>query len=496
MGPEQLAGVMSIVARQAAAVGRTPLRRGGRRRAHQDARGAVEAESLALLHERAGSTTTASSTRATPGPCSASRCRLCHSNEIAGTPRLRRLPDVSRAPRCITQAPRRQPGRDRPAGLPHVPRAWASRPSRSTPTPTPTRRSSLEADEAVPLPAVRAGGLLPARAISSSPPPLPTGADAVHPGYGFLSENADFARACADGRAHRSSARRRGDRADGLEARPRKRADGRRPGSRCCRVATSPARPTTPRRPPSRHEVGYPVLVKASFGGGGRGMRVVREPAELVDAVASARGARPPPRSATAPCSSSASSSRPRHVEVQVFGDAHGTVVHLFERECSIQRRHQKIIEEAPSPAVDADLRAELGDAAVRGRRGDRLRGCRAPSSSSSAPDGGFFFLEVNTRLQVEHPVTELVTGLDLVRLQLEVAAGEPLPPRGAGADDHRPRHRGAALRRGRRRRLPARQRARCTASRSRRRRACGVDAGVRRRVGGRRRTTTRCSPR
>ncbi len=148
----------------------------------------------------------------------------------------------------------------------------------------------------------------------------------------------------------------------------------------------------------------------------------------------------------------------PRHVEVQIFGDAHGNVVHLFERECSIQRRHQKIVEEAPSPAVDDTLRAALGDGSGRGGEGARLRRCRHRRVRPRA-DGSFFFLEVNTRLQVEHPVTEMITGLDLVRLQLDRRRGQAAAGRGAAGRDRRPRDRGPAVRRGRRRRVPPGQR-------------------------------------
>jgi acetyl/propionyl-CoA carboxylase alpha subunit len=173
-------------------------------------------------------------------------------------------------------------------------------------------------------------------------------------------------------------------------------------------------------------EVGWPILVKASFGGGGRGMRVVRDPNELLSAIESAR------REALSAFGNGTVFlehyvDEPRHIEIQIFGDAAGTLVHLHERECSIQRRHQKIIEEAPSPAVDADLRSAMGAAAIEAGRALGYVGA-GTVEFLLAPDGRFYFLEVNTRLQVEHPVTELVTGLDLVRLQLEVAAGKPLP--------------------------------------------------------------------
>ena len=145
-----------------------------------------------------------------------------------------------------------------------------------------------------------------------------------------------------------------------------------------------------------------------------------------------------------------------RHVEIQVLADAHGNVIHLGERDCSVQRRHQKVLEEAPSPAVDAGAARAHGRGRRRRRQGHRLHATPARSSSCSAADGAFYFLEMNTRLQVEHPVTELVTGLDLVELQIRVAAGEPLPLAPGGRALHRPRHRGAALRRGAAPGLPA----------------------------------------
>ena len=174
--------------------------------------------------------------------------------------------------------------------------------------------------------------------------------------------------------------------------------------------------------------VGFPVLVKAAFGGGGRGMRAVHGPGELAEAVA---GARREAKSAFGDGTVFLERlvQRPRHIEVQIFADSHGQVVHLFERECSIQRRYQKIIEEAPSPAVSDALRAELGAAAVAAGKAIGYVGAGTVEFIMDA-SGEFFFLEVNTRLQVEHPVTEMVTGLDLVALQFLVAEGKPLPRR------------------------------------------------------------------
>ncbi len=292
-----------------------------------------------------------------------------------------------------------------------------------------------EADEAVPL-----GGATPAESYLRADRVLAAaervGADAIHPGYGFLSENAGFARAC-----EAAGVTFVGPPAEAIAAMGSKltaREMMERAG-----VPVLPGRDLTGVADDKvlgiAADIGWPVLVKASFGGGGRGMRVVREPGELLEAIASAR------REAGAAFGDDTVFlehyvDNPRHIEIQIFGDRHGTVVHLNERECSIQRRHQKIVEEAPSPAVDEQLRARMGAAAVDAGRALGYVGA-GTVEFIVAPDGGFFFLEVNTRLQVEHPVTELVTGLDLVRLQLEVAAGAPLPP-----EAHEPRIRGHAI--------------------------------------------------
>ncbi|HEX3258059.1 MAG TPA: biotin carboxylase N-terminal domain-containing protein [Pseudonocardia sp.] len=285
------------------------------------------------------------------------------------------------------------------------------------------------ADEAVRLPGAAPadtylrGDLLIAAARA-------TGADAVHPGYGFLSENAGFARDCA---------------AAGLtfvgpspEAIA---AMGSKTEAKAMMAAAGV--PTLPGVTIDAHtdlraeaaRIGFPVLVKAAFGGGGRGMRIVATPDELAEAVASARR-----EAATAFGDDTVFLERyvvePRHVEVQILGDAHGSVVALFERDCSIQRRHQKIVEECPSPVVDEALRGELSGAAVAA--GKALGYTGAGTVEFVMDDtGSFWFLEVNTRLQVEHPVTELVTGLDLVALQLRVAEGEPLPAEVTAARIH-----------------------------------------------------------
>ncbi len=282
------------------------------------------------------------------------------------------------------------------------------------------------ADEAVRLPGASPadtylrGDLVIAAALA-------TGAQAVHPGYGFLSENAGFARDCAAAGLVFV-----GPTPEAIEAMGSKTA-----AKQLMAAAGVPVLPGVvvgdgTDLVAEAAGIGYPVLVKAAFGGGGRGMRIVAGPDELVDAVDGAR------REAVSAFGDGTVFleryvERPRHVEVQVVGDTHGTVVHLFERECSIQRRYQKVLEEAPSPAVDDALRAQLGKAAVAAAEAIGYVGA-GTVEFVLAPDGDFFFLEVNTRLQVEHPVTELVTGLDLVRVQLQVAEGLPLPPEVTGA--------------------------------------------------------------
>jgi len=263
-----------------------------------------------------------------------------------------------------------------------------------------------------------------------------TGADAVHPGYGFLAENAGFARDCAA-----AGLTFVGPSPEAIEAMGSKIAAKELlaaagvpvlPGVTVAGSGDGAGLAGSAGLGEAVAGIGYPVLVKAAFGGGGRGMRIVRQADELAEAVAGAA------REAASAFGDGTVFveryvERPRHIEVQILGDTHGTVAHLFERECSIQRRYQKIIEEAPSPAVDERLRAELGAAAVAAAQTIGYVGAGTVEFVME-PGGAFWFLEVNTRLQVEHPVTELITGLDLVRLQLEIAEGAPLPPEVTGA--------------------------------------------------------------
>src|SRR5438067_8574582 len=315
-----------------------------------------------------------------------------------------------------------------------------------------------EADAAVPLEGVR--GYLDVDQILAAAEA--TGADAVHPGWGFLAENAPFAEACMkagliwvgppppamESMGSKIEARRLMEAAgvpvvpgatlslgDGpaVDAGPESvvplqyRGAGTPPpgGSAADAAVGAAAHEAVITAAGAR--VGYPLLVKASAGGGGKGMRLVTRPEDLAGAVADAA------REAAAAFGDPAVFleryvSPGRDAEVQVLGDHHGTVVHLFERDCSVQRRHQKLVEESPSPAVDADLRARMGAAAVAAAEAVGYHGV-GTVEFLLGPDGDFYFLEMNTRLQVEHPVTELVTGLDLVRLQLAVAEGRPLPP-------------------------------------------------------------------
>ncbi|HET7480718.1 MAG TPA: biotin carboxylase N-terminal domain-containing protein [Rubrobacteraceae bacterium] len=249
-----------------------------------------------------------------------------------------------------------------------------------------------------------------------------SGAAAVHPGYGFLSESAAFARAVREAGAVWVGPPPEAMEAMGFKVRAKeiaRRAD----------VPTVPgydgSDDSEERLAEEAERIGYPVLVKASAGGGGRGMRAVTNPKEFAEAV---RGARREAEAAFGDGSVFLEKllEDPRHVEVQIIGDDHGNVVHLYERECSIQRRHQKVVEEAPSPALSPELRETICDAAVRLAR---EAGYSNAGTVEFLLDGeDFYFLEMNARLQVEHPVTEMVAGLDLVRLQLAVAAGDALP--------------------------------------------------------------------
>ena len=283
-------------------------------------------------------------------------------------------------------------------------------------------------DEAVPIggPAPRDSYLRADRILEVA---LATGAQAVHPGYGFLSENAAFAQACADvgiafigpppsaiaAMGSKSAAKTLMEKA-GVPLVPGHHGDDNDPAL----LAREAAR------------IGFPVLIKASAGGGGKGMRRVDSAEDFAAALAS--------------CQREAQSSfgnahvlveryvlRPRHIEIQVFGDSLGGCIHLFERDCSVQRRHQKVLEEAPAPGISPARRAEMGAAAVAAAQAVGYVGAGTVEFIAEEVDDGdlrFYFMEMNTRLQVEHPVTEAITGLDLVEWQLRVAAGQPLPLR------------------------------------------------------------------
>lgn len=250
-----------------------------------------------------------------------------------------------------------------------------------------------------------------------------TGADAIHPGYGFLSENAAFADACEQANIRFVGPRKNAIAVMGDKAAAR-------------RLMTEHGVPVLPGFDDEHASdedllnaaarVGFPLLIKAVAGGGGKGMRIVEREADFAEALASARREA---RNAFADDRVLLERYLPsaRHVEVQVFADEHGNTVHLFERDCSVQRRHQKIIEEAPAPGIGQQLRDALGQAAVQAARAINYVGA-GTIEFLLAPDGEFFFMEMNTRLQVEHPVTELITGEDLVHWQLLVASGESLP--------------------------------------------------------------------
>ena len=250
-----------------------------------------------------------------------------------------------------------------------------------------------------------------------------TGADAVHPGYGFLSENTDFAQACIDNNITFI-----GPTASAIELMGSKRLS---------KIAMIQAGvPCVPGYEGDQQDidflaeqarkVGFPLMVKASAGGGGRGMRLVHQDADLLEALKTARSEAENAFGSGELIIEKAVIA-PRHVELQVFGDTHGNYVHLFERDCSIQRRHQKVVEEAPCPVMTPELRQKMGEAAVAAAKSCDYVGAGTVEFLLDA-SGEFYFLEMNTRLQVEHPVTEMVTGLDLVEWQLRVANGEKLP--------------------------------------------------------------------
>ena len=284
-----------------------------------------------------------------------------------------------------------------------------------------------QADEAVHIGAspARESYLVGEKIIAAA---LATKAEAVHPGYGFLSENAECAQAVIDAGLIWVGPRPASITAMGLKDAAKK-------------LMAEAGVPVTPgymgeRQDPQflaerAAEIGYPVLIKAVAGGGGKGMRKVEDAGDFIDALASCQ------REATASFGNAhvlieKYIQRPRHIEVQVFGDTHGNIVHLFERDCSLQRRHQKVIEEAPAPGMDEETRAQLCAAAVKAAKAVDYVGAGTIEFIADASEGlradRIWFMEMNTRLQVEHPVTEEITGVDLVEWQLRVASGEPLP--------------------------------------------------------------------
>ncbi|HYR25779.1 MAG TPA: biotin carboxylase N-terminal domain-containing protein, partial [Aquabacterium sp.] len=250
-----------------------------------------------------------------------------------------------------------------------------------------------------------------------------TGAQAIHPGYGFLSENEDFAQACQDAglvfigppasaiaaMGSKSAAKALMEQA-GVPLVPGYHGDNQDPAFLQAQA----------------DRIGYPVLIKASAGGGGKGMRAVQRAEDFAAALASCQ------REAQASFGDAhvlieRYVTQPRHIEIQVFGDTHGHYVHLGERDCSVQRRHQKVLEEAPAPGMTPERRAQMGEAAIAAARSVGYVGAGTVEFICEQ-DGRFYFMEMNTRLQVEHPVTEAITGQDLVEWQLRVASGEPLP--------------------------------------------------------------------
>ncbi len=256
-----------------------------------------------------------------------------------------------------------------------------------------------------------------------------TGADAIHPGYGFLAENAEFADICKASNITfigptGDQIRQMGDKATAK------------------RLAQEAGVPTVPGTPGTVHDldealkhveaIGFPVIIKATAGGGGKGMRVAQEPEQFAQSFSLAQN------EALAAFGNGEVYvekylARPRHVEIQVMGDLHGSVVHFGERDCSVQRRHQKLVEESPSPALTPELRARMGEAAIKLASAIHYAGAGTLEFLLDE-DGSFYFMEMNTRIQVEHPVTEMVTSFDLVKEQIRVASGEPVSFRGDGA--------------------------------------------------------------
>ena len=249
-----------------------------------------------------------------------------------------------------------------------------------------------------------------------------SGSEAIHPGYGFLSENANFARACRD-----AGVKFIGPTPESMEmmgSKTRARQNMRKAGVPF--VPGSEKGMEYEGTEKLAAEIGYPVMLKAAAGGGGKGMRLVHQPEDLKSAFENARS-----ESKRAFGDDEVYIEKaivnPRHIEMQVFGDEYGNVVYLGERECSVQRRHQKVLEEAPSPIVDPDMRRRMGEVAVRVAKAANYQNAGTVEFLADE-EKNFYFLEMNTRLQVEHPVTEFITGIDLVHLQFRVASGEPLP--------------------------------------------------------------------
>ena len=283
-------------------------------------------------------------------------------------------------------------------------------------------RHVAECDEAYRLgpPAAKESYLLGEKIIAIA---KQCGAEAIHPGYGFLSENEEFAEACAKAGIVFIGPPPSAIRAMGLKA------ESKRLMAKAG-VPLTPGYHGTDQDPAllqkEAGKIGYPVLIKASAGGGGKGMRVVEKEADFAAALASCK------REATSSFGDDAVLiekylTRPRHIEIQVFADTHGNCVYLFERDCSVQRRHQKVLEEAPAPGMTEERRAAMGKAAVEAAQAVGYVGAGTVEFIANE-DGSFYFMEMNTRLQVEHPVTEAITGQDLVEWQLRVAAGERLP--------------------------------------------------------------------